>query len=238
MKSVSVCVLAAAAAVLWAATARAQSPARPATFAAASAANVKRLAPEQRDEWRFLKEAAAGSRFETEASKLALARSNNPNVRNFAATLLNHHAAAASVLQHMLHVRNMAPPMLSNDQRKTLNRLAKLHGGKFDREYMDEVGLRMQQEELQTFERASVSARDPALKSWVDATLPTLRFHLSTAERLVNGNTRLVKTAPASTQLSPREPLATQFMGAGPASMQLGPAPQPVVARPTAPSTR
>ena len=44
----------------------------------------------------------------------------------------------------MLHGRGMAPPMLGNDQRKTLNRLVKRSGKKFDREYMEQVALKHQ----------------------------------------------------------------------------------------------
>lgn len=255
MRCVSVCVLAAAAAMLWAGVARAQL-ARPAVFAAGSAANAKKLSAEQRDEWRFLKEAAAASRFESEASRMALAKSSDPRVRSFAATLVNHHASTGIALQHMLHGRGMAPPMLANDQRKILNRLGKLSGGKFDREYTEEVGLKYQQEDLQVYEKAALVIRDPVLKGWIVRTLPTLRYHLATAERLAlpAGAAPIKVRAPRSRSPSPllrpaavepkpqalsanppRSPPATQFMGAG--AMQLG-VPQPVTARPIEPNTR
>lgn len=252
MRCVSVCVVAAAAALLWAGVARAEreaqpagsafgSPpkpppakvnsalARPAVFAAASAASAKKMSVEQRDERRFLKEASAASRFESEASRMALAKSNNPRVRSFAATLINHHATTGIALQHMLQGRGMAPPMLANDQRKTLNRLAKLGGAKFDREYTEEVGLRYQHEDLQVYEKAALATRDPTLKAWIARTLPTLRYHLATAERISASH------APAPRPVVSRAGLATQFMGAGP--MQLG-VTQPVAARPTESNTR
>jgi putative membrane protein len=255
MRCVSVCVLAAAAAALWAGVARAE-PARPAVFAAASAANAKKMSVEQREERRFLKDAAAASRFESEASKMALARSNNPEVRSFAATLINHHASASSALQHMLHGRGMAPPMLANDQRKTLNRLAKLSGAKFDREYTAQVGPRHQQEDLQVYEKAELATRDPMLKAWIAGALPTLRYHLATAERLVvpEAATPMKVRVPRSRSASPpvrhtavgpkaQAPspdgagagFATQFMGAGP--MQLG-VTRPVAAWPSESHTR
>jgi len=268
MKSASLCVLVAAAAVLAAGPARAETiaeysnpgaaghpsspfshsptepvktkprPANPAMFAAAAAANNKRMSAQQRDEWRFLKETAATGRFESEASRLALGKSSNPAVRSFAATLINHHTAAGNELLHMLHVRGMAAPMLANDQRKTLNRLARLQGAKFDREYMEEVGLKNQQDDVQSFERASHNTRDPQLKAWIDRTLPTLRYHLTLVERMVPPDTRLARTGPVSgarqaglarqafTQPLTAEPfvsranLATRSMGAG--ASQLG----------------
>jgi predicted outer membrane protein len=280
MRCVSVCVLAAAAAVLSAGVARARSqvepagsgfgasptspplkmhgsPSRAGTFAAASIATARRMAPEQREEWRFLKEAAAASRFESEASRMALAKSNNAQVRAFAATLINDHASTSITLQHMLHGRGMAPPMLANDQRKTLNRLTKLGGARFDREYMDEVGLRYQQEDLQVWEKAGLAIRDPALRAWIARTLPTLRYHLSTAQRIASTEDAkpvraaasrkrrhmapTLRQAAAQPEALSQQPFdsraapASQLMGAAP--MQLG-VTQPVAAWPIESNSR
>jgi len=249
MKPVSALVLAMVAVLPAARAAGAGSvPARHATamFAPAAAATARRLTPQQRDEWRFLKDAAATSRFESEAAHLALARSSDPGVRSFAATLINHHSTAGNELLYMLHVRGMAPPMLANDQRKTLNRLGKLQGGKFDREFMAEVGLRYQQDDVQYFEKARLVAGEPALKAWIDRNLPTLRYHLATAERLAPADLRFAKLAPpaklAAGHDAARASMATRSMGAAPAPesmkggfLQLGGAPggiSPLAARP------
>jgi predicted outer membrane protein len=218
-------------------------PAHPALFAPASAVAIKPTTAQQRDERRFLKDAAAAGRFESEAARLALGKSNNAGVRSFAATLINHHTSAGNELQYMLHVRGMAAPMLANDQRKTLNRLAKLQGAKFDREFMEELGLKNQQDNVHMFEKASLATRDPQLKAWIDRTLPTLRYHLTTVERLMP-DARMARTgaaaqaapairhaaAPAATPPAvqsltadpfvSRASLATRSMGAGP--MPLG----------------
>lgn len=250
---VSVCVVAAAAAMLWtgALAVNAPKPAvpRPVFFAAAAAVNMKPVSVEQREERRFLKDAAAASRFQSEAARVALAKSNDAGVRSLAATLINHQAAATTTLQHMLHVRAMAPPMLDNAQRKTLNRLAKLNGRKFDREFMEEVALKHQLLEVEQYEKAGLAVKDPALMAWIANTLPTLRYHLATAERSTPIEVKQVlATAPpakstqrpvrsaavqavAAKRSAPRPVLATQYMGAGPAkqgmqqaggTMQLG----------------
>lgn len=221
--------------------------ANPAMFAPAAAANSKRMSDQQRDEWRFLKDAAAAGRFETEASRLALGKSNNAGVRSFAATLINHHTSVSNELVHMLHVRGMAPPMLANDQRKALNRLAKLQGAKFDREFMDEVGLKNQQEDVQVFEKAQLAARDPQLKAWIERMLPTLRYHMTMAERLAPPDSKHLRGMPAASaepafDMHPavgqpltadpfvsRASLATRSMGAAPAHH--GPA-QPLFPKP------
>lgn len=204
--------------------------ARSTMFAAGSAVKAKRMPAQQREERQFLKEAAANSRFEADAARMALARSNDPGVRSLAATLINHHAVALNELLYMLHARGMAAPMLGNDQRKVLNRLAKLQGSKFDREFLEEVGLRYQQEDVGQFEKASLTAREPRLKAWIDRTLPTLRYHVTTAERIAPAEVRLAKasaaapTAPVAKRSAARGAAATQTMGAAPATggMQFG----------------
>jgi predicted outer membrane protein len=224
MRYVGACVLAAAAAVFSATTAHAQyegdsgsavpgpgqaqprsepAPARPAMFAASSAANARKMSAEQREERRFLKEAAATSRFDSDASRLALSRASDPAVRAFAADLVNHHASAGPALQSMLHGRGMAPPMLGNDQRKALNRLARLSGAKFDREYIQQVGLKQRQSSLQAYERAGAAAREPTLKAWIAQTLPMLRHQLAAAGRIAAPQAGLAPNATGRYGVSP-----------------------------------
>jgi predicted outer membrane protein len=198
---------------------------RHATFAAASAPFARRMAPGQREEWRFLKDAAAAGRFEHDAARLALAKSADPALRSLAAALVNHQSGSLATLQQLLHARNMAPPMLSNGQRRALNRLAKVHGTKFDREWMEFVALRSQQESLQAFERAAATAQDEQLRSWIVRTLPTLRYQLANAGRVVSGGTKFAVLTPlvqhavfkAPVLPAPAPVPATQAMGAAPA---------------------
>jgi predicted outer membrane protein len=234
---------------------------RPALFAPAAAANAMRMAPQEREERHFLKEAAATSRFEAEAARIALGKSNDAGVRSIAATLINHHASANNELLHMLHARGMAAPMLANDQRKILNRLAKMQGARFDRGFLEDVALKSQQGDVQLYEKASLAARDPRLKAWIDRTLPTLRYQLATAERLASADMRLARAAgtpqaATSERFVSRASMATRSMGAAPApsagaaaggmqfgglefggSAQLG-VTRPVAARPTESSNR
>ena len=191
---------------------------RPAMFAPVAAASAKRLSAQQREERRFLKEAAASSRFEAEAARMALGKSSNSAVRSMAATLINHHAVAGNELLHMLHGRGMAAPMLSNDQRRVLNHLAKLQGARFDREFLGEVALKNQQQDVQSYEQASLMATEPRLQAWIARSLPTLRYHLATAERIAPAEAKLARGAVVpGNRLASRASMATRSMGSGPA---------------------
>jgi len=226
MKWVSVGVLGGAAAALWTVTALAQSeadnrtqrparlmsapqpalqpgPQRPVMYAPSSALSARRLSAEQRDEWRFLKEAAAFNRFETESSRLAMAKAQSPAVKAFAESMVDQHAATSNMLQHMLHVRSITAPMLDNGQRKTLNRLSKLQGRKFDREYVEQVVM-SQQQSVAIYERGSITVREPALKGWIDHTLPTLQSQLASAEQIA------LPAEPKPRKATPRTQAQTQ----------------------------
>lgn len=171
------------------APAGARSPAPPPrttprhVFAPAAAASARRLAPHEREERRFLREAAAASRFQVEAARLVLAKSADPGVRSLAGALASHHSASGDELLRMLHRRGMAAPMLENVQRRTLTRLARLQGTKLDRSYVADVAVQAQQSTIADYEKVSGEVQDPALREWLAQGVPALRYHLASAER-------------------------------------------------------
>lgn len=201
------------------------------TFAAGSVANTVPLSTDGREERRFLREAAAQSRFESEASKLAFGRSGNSAVRALAASLINHHNTLSLELTHLLNARGMALPMISNEQRKALNRLAKLHGNRLDAAYIQQVGL-AQAGVARDYEKASVAIREPRINAWIVKTLPATRYHLMLAERAAPADLRAakwnhsvarptnVKAPSATTQVQPRALGNRPVVAAGPVRME------------------
>ena len=155
---------------------------QPATFAAGSVPAATRLTSDAREERVFLRSAAAQSRFELDASKLAFAKSSNSPVRALAASMINHHNTIGLELAHLLNSRGMAMPMISNEQRKVLNQLTKLAGGRFDAVYMQQIGL-AQAAVARDYERAGAAIREPQINAWIVKTLATARYHQNMAER-------------------------------------------------------
>jgi predicted outer membrane protein len=144
-------------------------------FAAESARTATRLPPAEREARAFLRAAAMDARLEAEASRLAQARSQAPGVLAFSDNLLDYRETADPELQHLLHARGMALPMMDNTQRKALNRLAKLKGPRFDRMYVELVGPEQQRVSVQEYEKALAAVADPVLKGWIERQLPLLR---------------------------------------------------------------
>lgn len=164
---------------------------RQGTFAGASVPAATPMTTDGREERRFLREAAAQSRFELDASRLAFGKSSNSAVRSLAASLINHHNTVSLELTHLLSARGMALPMISNGQRKALSQLAKLSGSRFDAVYIQQVGL-AQAAVARDYEKAAVAIREPQINAWIVKTLPTARHHLMLAERA--GDPRGLKT--------------------------------------------
>jgi putative membrane protein len=177
MRRAFVYAAAAAAALIWVTAANASA------YAPEAARSAGRLSREQREERALLRSAAAVSRFEAEASRLVLARSENPGVRAWASELLRRQEANQAELMHLLHGRGMALPMLENDQRRQLSRLARLSGARLDREFMESVALR-QRARLQALEKDQLAAGDPAVKGWIERQVTPVREQAEAAERL------------------------------------------------------
>jgi putative membrane protein len=161
--------------------AAATTAARPPAFAASSLADVRPLSQGQRLERRFLQISAANLRFQAEGSRIALARSNNPAVKDLANSVLARQQTAQPEMLRLMHQRGMAMPLTNNEHGKILKQLGKLNGTKLDRLYVDEVVIRSYQADLTNYERLALQAEDPVLKRWIERQLPTLRMHFAKA---------------------------------------------------------
>ena len=170
------------------AAAAAKPKPRPAAFAyaAESAGTATRLPPEERSAREFLRMVSLQARYETEAARLALQRAEHPGVLSFASDLLDYHKEADAELLHLLAARGMAPPMMDTAQRKALNRLARLKGPRFDREFVEQVERDRRRDDVQRFETAAKGVTDPALLDWIDRQLPSLRQQHSSAVELAS----------------------------------------------------
>ena len=62
-----------------------------------------------------------------------------------------------------------------------MERLAKLQGPEFDREYVRAM-VKDHKQDVAEFRRMHSGAVDPNLKAWIDKTLPTIEDHLKTIE--------------------------------------------------------
>lgn len=160
---------------------------QPPRYAASAAAEAHPLSAPQRLERRFLQLAAGHLRLQAEASQLALARSNNPAVKELAKLVLARQKTAQPEVLRLLQARGMAMPLASNEANKLLKQLAKVNGAQFDRLYVEEVVLRTYHADVANFDKLATQAEDPVLKAWVQRQLPVLRAHVDKASKALPG---------------------------------------------------
>jgi putative membrane protein len=130
---------------------------------------------------RFMRQAAQAGLFEVNKSELALDRSDNRHVRQFAAQMIRDHTKANQELKQLAASREVRLPRRPNaHQRMIIRRLARLSGKHVDCAYMA-VQVRAHLQAIAIFRREVRHGHDPAVKAYAAKTLPVLRMHLRMA---------------------------------------------------------
>jgi putative membrane protein len=133
----------------------------------------------------FLTEAAGSGLYEVAVAKLAADKATDPAIKSYAAMLLDHHSKANDKLKAVAQNKGVAVPteIPASKQRK-IDALSKVSGADFDRQFIREVGIHDHKNDIALFEKASKDSKDSAVRSFAESTLPTLREHLGSAEKL------------------------------------------------------
>lgn len=130
----------------------------------------------------FVNEAAKGGLFEVELGKVAQDKAAKGEVKSFAERMVKDHSAANDELQQVAQSLDVKlPQSLDAKQRKTIDRLNKLHGGEFDRAYMKEM-VKDHKHDVAAFKKEASSGKNAQIKGFASKTLPTLQEHLKMAE--------------------------------------------------------
>jgi putative membrane protein len=173
-------------------TAVAQAPAtgegRPAAYSAREASN-KGSAVSSADK-AFVEKATQGGMAEVALGKLASEKAASDDVKSYGKKLISDHSKANEELKSIAGRKNMALPSdMSSSQRKTEERLEKLSGASFDREYMKGM-VKDHEDTVKLFEKEAKSGKDADLKAFAEKTLPTLKDHLTHARQIAKSRTR------------------------------------------------
>jgi putative membrane protein len=130
----------------------------------------------------FLQTAGRDGQAEVALARLAQRKASNDDVKNFAAHLQRDHEKANSELTSLARSKKVTVPAMSAEQGATRDRLDKLSGAEFDRAYISEM-IDAHQKAIDAFTNGSNSA-DADVKAFASSTLPTLKEHLSDAQKL------------------------------------------------------
>lgn len=132
----------------------------------------------------FVKKAAEGGLAEVQFGQLAAQKASSEQVKKFGQRMVDDHTKANEQLKQVATEKNIdVPQQLSAKDKATKARLEKLSGEQFDKAYMSDM-VKDHQKDIAEFARESKMAKDPAVKSFAQQTLPTLREHLKEAEEI------------------------------------------------------
>ena len=114
--------------------------------------------------------------------KMALEKSTNNRVKDFASMLVNDHTKLGDELNRIAKDKKITLPALSGmAEMRQADRLAMKQGADFDKAYMDAMIL----DEKKAFdicENGSKTCQDVSLKTFAVKTLPVLKMHLDSAQ--------------------------------------------------------
>lgn len=133
----------------------------------------------------FLKSAAQGGNTEVEASKVALEKSTNPDVKAFAQKMIDEHSKVGDTVKKLAGSKNVTvPDKPSLAQRAKIDVLSKFNGASFDQHYASMIGVSAHKNTIALFEKESAKGKDPDVTRFATETLPALKGHLAMANDL------------------------------------------------------
>jgi putative membrane protein len=135
----------------------------------------------------FAIKAAQSDQTEIQTSQLALQKSTNLKVRQFAEQMIQQHTASTQKLMPIAMKKGVALPKdVGPINRPLVNELSQLSGAEFDREYM--IGQVQAHAGTQaTYQSYLREGRDPELKAFATQVLPIVGEHLQMAQGMVSG---------------------------------------------------
>ena len=126
----------------------------------------------------FINEAAPGGMAEVELGKMAVEKAQNADVKMFAQKMVDDHSKAGDELKKLAEQKKvMLPPDVLPAHKQLMEKLSKLSGADFDKEYVKAM-LEAHEKDVTAFENVSKTAGDADVKAFATKTLPTLKMHL------------------------------------------------------------
>ena len=126
----------------------------------------------------FMNDAAPGGMVEVELGELAVKQAADKSVKQFGQQMVADHSKAGAELKQLASQKKvMLPAELTPKQKETMEKLSKLKGADFDREYVKEM-VADHEKDVAAFTGVAQNATDADVKSFAAKTLPTLTQHL------------------------------------------------------------
>jgi putative membrane protein len=130
---------------------------------------------------KFMEKAAQGGMAEVQLGKLAADKASNDQVKQFGQRMVDDHSKANDQLKQLATSKGVnLPTELDRSAQREMDKLQKLSGADFDREYMNHM-VSDHKKDIGEFKSAAKS-KDADVKQFASSTLPTLEQHLDLAK--------------------------------------------------------
>lgn len=150
---------------------------------------------DQSDAQSFVNMASQANLAQLRTSEIAVERATTPEVKDYAQMILDDHKSAGDALKTAMAGATLTPPsnVLDDDHQRRVDDLTEeaqgsapdpdAVGNEWDHDYMA-MQIDMHQDKIDLFEDYASDGDNAALKSYAEATLPTLRSHLEKAREI------------------------------------------------------
>jgi putative membrane protein len=136
------------------------------------------------DDATFMMTAASSNMMEIEMGKMVAQKATNPEVKQFAQMMVDHHTKATQELKSVASQMNVTLPTTMMPMHKSMvDKLSDKSDAELEEKYMDtmETAHKM---DIAMFEAKSQNATEASVKNFASKTLPTLKQHKEKANSI------------------------------------------------------
>jgi putative membrane protein len=139
------------------------------------------LSDDDRD---FMTDAATGGMEEVELGRLAAQKAQSADVKKFGQKMVDDHSKANNELKELAAKKGVTLPTdMKDEQKEDKDKLSKLSGADFDKEYM-KMMVDDHDKDVKAFQDEAADGGDADVKSFASKTLPTLQEHQRMAKEI------------------------------------------------------
>ena len=132
----------------------------------------------------FVNDAATGGMMEVELGNLATQKAKSQRVKDFGRMMVDDHTNANNNLKEIASRKNIdVPAVITDDQKKDMDKLSKKSGADFDKAYVDMM-VEDHKKDIAAFKKAAGTVSDNDIKNFATTTLPTLQKHLDSIQSI------------------------------------------------------
>jgi putative membrane protein len=140
-----------------------------------------------KDDAKFATAAANGGMAEVALGKLALQKTSNPKIKDFANMMITDHGKANDELKAIAKAKNITlPDSVDSDHQKKMADLSAKSGKGFDKAYVDAM-VDGHKKALDLMKDGAKNLKDPDLKAFAAKTAATVQMHLDAINKIKAG---------------------------------------------------